>query len=101
VASGSASPLPAPLPSSPAIVLADEPTANLDKATGREILSLMKQINRHLKTTFIFSTHDQKVIDRADRLIQMEDGYITAFRDTQRDREKLDPGAQPYRPGTR
>ncbi len=41
----------------------------------------MKQINRHLKTTFIFSTHDQKVIDRADRLVQMEDGYITAFGD--------------------
>lgn len=63
----------------PAIVLADEPTANLDKATGREILSLMKKINRRLKTTFIFSTHDQKVIDRADRLVQMEDGSITAF----------------------
>lgn len=63
----------------PSIVLADEPTANLDKATGREILGLMKQINRHLKTTFIFSTHDQKVIDRADRLVQMEDGCITAF----------------------
>ncbi len=39
----------------------------------------MKQINRHLKTTFIFSTHDQKVIDHADRLVQVEDGYITAF----------------------
>ena len=63
----------------PSIVLADEPTANLDKATGREILGLMKKINRHLKTTFIFSTHDQKVIDRADRLVQMEDGCITAF----------------------
>jgi putative ABC transport system ATP-binding protein len=63
----------------PAIVLADEPTANLDKATGREILKLMKEINRHLKTTFIFSTHDQKVIDHADRLVQMEDGRITAF----------------------
>lgn len=63
----------------PSIVLADEPTANLDKATGREILTLMKDINRHLKTTFIFSTHDQKVIDRADRLVQMEDGRITAF----------------------
>ena len=63
----------------PAIVLADEPTANLDKATGREILKLMKEINRHLKTTFIFSTHDQKVIDHADRLVQMEDGSITAF----------------------
>ncbi|MDP3638196.1 MAG: ABC transporter ATP-binding protein [Azonexus sp.] len=63
----------------PSIVLADEPTANLDKVTGREILKLMKQINRHLKTTFIFSTHDQKVIDHADRLVQMEDGSITAF----------------------
>lgn len=63
----------------PSIVLADEPTANLDKATGREILRLMKQINRYLKTTFIFSTHDQKVIDHADRLVQMEDGYVTAF----------------------
>lgn len=63
----------------PSIVLADEPTANLDKVTGREILRLMKQINRYLKTTFIFSTHDQKVIDHADRLVQMEDGYITAF----------------------
>lgn len=63
----------------PSIILADEPTANLDKATGREILRLMKQINRRLKTTFIFSTHDQKVIDHADRLVQVEDGYITAF----------------------
>lgn len=63
----------------PSIVLADEPTANLDKATGKEILRLMKRINRHLKTTFIFSTHDQKVIDHADRLVQMEDGYLTAF----------------------
>ena len=63
----------------PDALLLDEPTANLDKATGREILSLMKQINRRLKTTFIFSTHDQKVIDRADRLVQMEDGCITAF----------------------
>ncbi|MFN4341914.1 MAG: ABC transporter ATP-binding protein [Azonexus sp.] len=63
----------------PSIILADEPTANLDKTTGREILRLMKQINRHLKTTFIFSTHDQKVIDHADRLVQVEDGYITAF----------------------
>lgn len=63
----------------PSIVLADEPTANLDKANGREILRLMKQINRHLGTTFIFSTHDQKVIDHADRLVQMEDGRITAF----------------------
>lgn len=63
----------------PAIVLADEPTANLDKATGKEILKLMKSINRHLGTTFIFSTHDQRVIDMADRLVRMEDGVITAL----------------------
>lgn len=63
----------------PAIVLADEPTANLDKATGIEILALMKKINEHLGTTFIFSTHDQKVIDHANRLVKVEDGTIKAF----------------------
>jgi putative ABC transport system ATP-binding protein len=63
----------------PAIVLADEPTANLDKATGIEILKLMKKINEHLGTTFIFSTHDQKVIDHANRLVKVEDGGIKAF----------------------
>jgi len=68
----------------PAIVLADEPTANLDKATGIEILKLMKKINEHLGTTFIFSTHDQKVIDHANRLVKVEDGTIKSFgiRDT-------------------
>jgi putative ABC transport system ATP-binding protein len=60
----------------PAIVLADEPTANLDHKTGEGILTLMRDINRHLKTTFIFSTHDKKVIDSADRLIGIEDGRI-------------------------
>jgi putative ABC transport system ATP-binding protein len=63
----------------PAIVLADEPTANLDKATGIDILKLMKKINQALGTTFIFSTHDQKVIDHADRLVKVEDGTIRAF----------------------
>lgn len=60
----------------PAIVLADEPTANLDRATGTEILQLMKSINQELKTTFIFSTHDQRVIDMADRLVKIEDGIL-------------------------
>jgi len=60
----------------PEIVLADEPTANLDHATGQSILALMKAINRKLGTTFIFSTHDQKVIDVADRLIGIEDGRV-------------------------
>ncbi len=63
----------------PAIVLADEPTANLDKTTGVEILRLMKKINKQLGTTFIFSTHDQKVIEMADRLVRIEDGVITAL----------------------
>jgi len=61
----------------PAIVLADEPTANLDLATGKDILQLMKQINRRLNTTFIFSTHDRHVMAMADRLIRVEDGSIT------------------------
>jgi len=61
----------------PSIVLADEPTANLDSATGQEILQLMKLINRHLNTTFIFSTHDRRVMSLADRLVKIEDGVIS------------------------
>ena len=60
----------------PRIVLADEPTANLDHRTGEGILSLMKDINRKLRTTFIFSTHDRKVMAKADRLVTIEDGRI-------------------------
>ena len=60
----------------PKIVLADEPTANLDHKTGQGILTLMKEINRRAGTTFIFSTHDQKVIDFADHYIGIEDGEV-------------------------
>ncbi|MEI7967392.1 MAG: ABC transporter ATP-binding protein [Betaproteobacteria bacterium] len=60
----------------PELVLADEPTANLDHKTGEGILALMREINRKLRTTFIFSTHDKKVIDAADRLIGIEDGTV-------------------------
>lgn len=60
----------------PEIVLADEPTANLDHKTGEGILALMRSINQRLGTTFIFSTHDKKVIDAADRLVGIEDGKI-------------------------
>lgn len=63
----------------PSIVLADEPTANLDHKTGEEILNLMKQINRAFNTTFIFSTHDKRVIAKADRLIRVDDGEISAL----------------------
>jgi len=62
----------------PAIVLADEPTANLDHATGDGILHLMKRINREFGTTFIFSTHDQRVMEMADKLVRIEDGQIIA-----------------------
>lgn len=60
----------------PDIVLADEPTANLDRVTGTEILRLMKSINKELKTTFIFSTHDQRVMEMANRLVRIEDGVL-------------------------
>ena len=60
----------------PRIILADEPTANLDSKTGEGILQLMKDINRTFKTTFVFSTHDKKVIAKADRLVRIEDGRI-------------------------
>jgi putative ABC transport system ATP-binding protein len=60
----------------PKIVLADEPTANLDHKTGESILQLMKEINRLEKTTFIFSTHDPRVMEIADRLVQINDGEL-------------------------
>jgi putative ABC transport system ATP-binding protein len=63
----------------PSIVLADEPTANLDRATGKEILQLMKSINRQFGTTFIFSTHDRRVMSMADRLVRVEDGAIASL----------------------
>jgi putative ABC transport system ATP-binding protein len=63
----------------PSIVLADEPTANLDYKTGESILSMMKAINRAFETTFVFSTHDQRVIDMADRQVRIQDGELTAL----------------------
>lgn len=58
------------------LVLADEPTANLDRETGRSILELMQRINSQAGTTFVFSTHDSHVMAMADRLVHMEDGRI-------------------------
>jgi len=62
----------------PQLVLADEPTANLDHDTGTQILQLMKAINKCSGTTFIFSTHDPLIIEQADRTIRIVDGVITA-----------------------
>jgi len=60
----------------PAIILADEPTANLDSKTGEQILELMKTINEKDNTTFIFSTHDHEVIKYAKQIIKIKDGLI-------------------------
>ncbi|NWF35812.1 ABC transporter ATP-binding protein [Mariprofundus sp. KV] len=60
----------------PAIVLADEPTANVDSHTAESLLDLMQQLNREQGITFLFSTHDQHVIDRARRIITIHDGKI-------------------------
>jgi putative ABC transport system ATP-binding protein len=61
----------------PSIVLADEPTANLDHKTGEGILQLMRELNHQEGTTFIFSTHDRRVMELADRVIELADGRIT------------------------
>ncbi|MBU0671765.1 MAG: ABC transporter ATP-binding protein [Candidatus Margulisbacteria bacterium] len=60
----------------PQIVLADEPTANLDSVTGEDILKLMLEMNQKTKTTFIFSTHDPMVMGYARRLIKVHDGKV-------------------------
>jgi putative ABC transport system ATP-binding protein len=60
----------------PRVILADEPTANLDHRTGTRILKLMRKINRYYGTTFIFSTHDPRVLEVADRRVDLEDGRI-------------------------
>lgn len=63
--------------SKPAIVLADEPTANLDQTTGRALVALMRELNREQGVTFVFSTHDPMVLEQADRVVRMVDGKIT------------------------
>jgi len=62
--------------SNPSIVLADEPTANLDSKTGKGLLEMMRQLNEKKKATFIFSTHDKMVMDYARRLVLIRDGLV-------------------------
>jgi putative ABC transport system ATP-binding protein len=62
----------------PALVLADEPTANLDSRTGQEIVDLMRRLNRERGTTFVFSTHDPRNVNAADRVIEISDGRLRA-----------------------
>ena len=61
----------------PLLVIADEPTANLDSVTAHRILDLMREVNHTRGTAFVFSTHDQRLLDRVTRQIQLSDGLIT------------------------
>ncbi|MDP6932004.1 MAG: ABC transporter ATP-binding protein [Myxococcota bacterium] len=61
----------------PALVLADEPTANLDSTTGQELIELMATLNQERGCTFLFSTHDPKVMNAARRVVHLEDGKVT------------------------
>jgi putative ABC transport system ATP-binding protein len=65
------------LASAPSFVLADEPTANLDTEAASTLLSIMEQLNSERKTTFIFSTHDPRVVERARRVIRLVDGRVS------------------------
>jgi len=65
----------------PLIVLADEPTANLDSETGHRIIELMREVNEAEKTTFIFSTHDSHIMEHARRVVNIRDGLVTDVTD--------------------
>ena len=62
----------------PQIILADEPTANLDSKTGEQIIDLMKKINSELGSTFIFSTHDAEIVGIANHIVRLRDGLVEA-----------------------
>ncbi len=64
------------LVTNPELVLADEPTANLDHATAFTVIDLMKKMKNEMKTTFVFSTHDQKIVGEAEIIYSLEDGGL-------------------------
>ncbi len=66
------------LASKPKVILADEPTANLDSKSTSDLLDIMAQMNEEEQVTFVFSTHDQRVIDKAKRVITLEDGKVVS-----------------------
>lgn len=66
------------LASKPRFILADEPTANLDSSSTNNLLDLMAKMNEEQKATFVFSTHDQRVMDKARRIVTLEDGAIVS-----------------------
>ena len=61
----------------PKVILADEPTANLDTENGRQVMDIMKKLNKETGVTFVFATHDPRVIGYADRVVTLQDGVIT------------------------
>lgn len=65
----------------PSLVLADEPTANLDHATAYQVIDLMKKMRDTLNTTFLFSTHDQKIVGEAETVFRLEDGMLAGVED--------------------
>lgn len=77
------------LASEPKFILADEPTANLDSHSAMNLLDIMEQMNRDKKVTFIFSTHDQRVIKRARRVVTMVDGAL--YSDKEQTPKRMDP----------
>src|SRR6185437_10138131 len=68
------------LANDPALVLADEPTGNLDQKTGKEIIELLKKLNRESGVTIITATHDDKMLDVSDRIVWVSDGRIEKIR---------------------
>jgi len=62
----------------PEVIIADEPTANLDSVTGRTILELLRRLNKEEHTTFIIASHDHTLMDGADRIIRIVDGQVQA-----------------------
>jgi putative ABC transport system ATP-binding protein len=64
------------LAADPDIILADEPTANLDSTTGHQLIELMRQLNEERGVTFVFSTHDQRLLDHVRRIVRLEDGRV-------------------------
>jgi putative ABC transport system ATP-binding protein len=72
------------LVANPKIVLADEPTAALDKKSGRDVVELMQQLAKEQGCTIVLVTHDSRILDIADRIVQMEDGCLLAEEPLQR-----------------
>ncbi len=64
--------------SAPDLILADEPTANLDSTTGGELIEMMRDLNRKMKMTFLFSTHDPMIMEQAERIITLHDGRVAS-----------------------